>query len=230
MTSLTTSNTTLDRTWNQHQLQAVIARAEALFGENLDRLVRKFEAGRASRTRAKYQHGFVGHLQILRRAAQNPNDPVVNAAASVAITHVDGILECFDRWTNDPVWPEFRNALTDPLNFVHAVTTLLVADALKEHHSGVKLVASSASGRTADLSVIVSDEHDLAVEVKTSPKIGERILTVSEALEIVSEALDSAGTGTGGQLPSGSPAMLVVGDTDIDSTSFDRLEGAAAPP
>lgn len=217
---------TPDRTWNQEQLQRVIARAEALLGENLDRLIRKFEAGRSSKTSPKHEHGFVSHLYLLRRAALDPANAVVNAAASVAITQVDGILECFDQWSSDPVWPEFRSALTDPVNYVHAATTLLVASALKEHHPGVKLVAALKERRAADLSVVVTDERDLAVEVKTSPKIGGQVLTISEARVLVEGALDSAGTGTRGQLAHGSPAMLVVGGTDIDSTSFDRLQDA----
>jgi hypothetical protein len=70
----------------------------------------------------------------LRNAAENPEDYLAESAAAVAIAEVGGILEIFEHWRGDPNWLEYQQAVQDPRSYLHAVTTLSVAMALKEHH------------------------------------------------------------------------------------------------
>jgi hypothetical protein len=217
---------TVDKIWELNALTAVLARGQALFGGDLDRLMRKYTAGRSSKTRPKYEHRLVGQIQLLQRAVDEPSNAVVQSAASVVIAEVDGTLQAFEDWAADQAWPEFRRAILDPRECTHASTTLMVASALKEHHKDVALVAAPKVGRAADLSVVVTDEYELAVEVKTSPKFRGDILLDSDAVDVISHALSEAGTSVGGQLGPDRPAILVVGGTQIDAVSFERLERA----
>src|SRR5438477_2698525 len=131
----------IDRIWEPNQLTSVVARGQSLFGGDLDRLVRKYVAGRSSRTRPKYEHRLVGQLHLLKRAIGEPSNAVLQSAASVVIAEVDGTLQAFEDWAADKAWPEFRRAILDPRECTHASTTLMVASALTEHHAGVALVA-----------------------------------------------------------------------------------------
>jgi hypothetical protein len=221
------SATPPEKIWSPRELNAVIARAETIMGESLDRLVRKAARGRASHTPPTFRHRFIEQLALLRNAANDSTNGLAQGAASVVITDVDGMLHALEAWQADPVWPEFHAAIKDPRNFLHATTTLMVASAMKEHHQGVALVASSKSGRAADLAITVTNEHGLAVEVKTSQLLGQRELSQSESLKLVEGAASKAGTTAVGQLPPGTPAMLVIGGPVIDQHTFRRLQEAS---
>ena len=168
-------------------------------------------------------------LLRLRRAADHPNDGLAEIAAAVSIAEVGGILEIFEAWRSDPAWPEFQQVVQDPHNYLHAVTTLRVASALKQHHPKTELVASSTPGPSADLRMVVSDEHGLAVEVKTSLSLGQRSwsMSASEAVDFINGAIKDASGGFRRQLEKGQPGVLVVGGFHIDRGTLDAPGDAA---
>jgi hypothetical protein len=215
-----------EKLWTPTELRRVIVRAEALVGDYLDRLVRRYNRGRASPTPPSRPHRLIELLLRLRNAADHPEDSLAQNVASVAVVELDGMLQAFDDWSDDPCLPEFADAARDPRSFLHAVTTLIVASALREHHPGVGLVASSTPGRSADLAVVVTDEHGLAVEVKTSTDLLDRAATQSEALKFVQKCLKEAGSSFKGQLAAGKPAMLVIGGIHLTDSAIENLSWA----
>jgi hypothetical protein len=168
-------------------------------------------------------------LLRLRNAAEHPDDGLAESAAAVAIVEVSRVIDAMEQWRRDPAWKEFQEAIQDPGNYLHAVTTLTVAAALKEHHSGTELVASGTPDRSPDLRMVVTHEHDLAVEVKTSLGLSNRAHAVpgSEALRAVERAIKHASTGFKGQLAAGKPGILVIGGFHIESETYAALGDAA---
>jgi hypothetical protein len=216
-----------EKQWTPAELRSVIARAEQLIGKDLDDLVRRVNKGRMSPTPPKHEHKFIESLLLLRRASDEPNNAVLQDPASIAVVDVDGILHVFEDWSPDPAWPEFQRAMSDPRQFLHAVTTLIVASSLKDHHPAVRLVASSTPGRSPDLAVDVTDKRELSIEVKTSPELAINTLSQFDALKFVTKALKAVGTGSGSQVAAGKPALLVIGGLHMDDTNFERLTEAS---
>ena len=207
----------IDRSYSADELRAVIAQVEGLVGDTLDDLVERHRrAATSPATPPGSPHRLVELLLRLRRAADHPDDGLAESAAAVAIAEVGGIIEIFEAWRSDPAWPEFQQAVQDPRNYLHAVTTLSVATALKEHHPKTELVASSTPGPSADLRMVVSDEHGLAVEVKTSLSLGQRSrsMSPSEAVDFINGVIKDASSGFKRQLEKG---FGVLNDAAVDT-------------
>ena len=219
----------ITHSYTSEELRSLIARAETLLGQNLDNLIQKHVNSRGLPTPQQNSHRLIEQLLLLRHAAANPDDALAVGIAAVAGAEVGGILDVFEEWRNDPVWPEFQRALNSPEEYLHAVTTLSVASALRLHHPGTQLVASGGPTQSADLRMVVTDEHSLAVEVKTSPDFGSRGrgMTQSEAFVAIERALRKASKGFDGQLKDGHPCVLVIGGFNIDSETFNALGNAA---
>ncbi len=215
--------------YTPEELLAVIARAEALLGDSLDGLVQSYQLGAASPTPPRHQHRLVEQLLRLRRSAENPDDALAANVAAVTIVEVSSVLDTMEPWQGDACWPEFQSALKDPRSYLHTVTTLAVATSLRQKHPQTELVASSTPGRSPDLRMVVSDEHELAVEVKTSLELAGRskAMPESEALKFIEGAIHGASTGFKGQLKACRPGVLVVGGFQIDTDTFTALGNAA---
>lgn len=229
LTLTPTGNSAMNRRLTPEQLRDVISRAEALIGDTLDDLVQRYQLGATSKTPPRYQHRLIELLLRMRKAADSPDDGLAESTAALAAAEVSGILQTFEDWQSDPAWPEFQQAARDPRTYLHAVTTLTVATALRQHHPGTVLVASSSPGRSPDLRMVVTDEHDLAVEMKTSLSLGQRAkpMRLDEAIEFITDALKNASSGFRGQLEEGHPGVLVVGGFHIDPETFKALGDAA---
>jgi len=219
----------INHRYTADELRSVISQAEDLIGNRLEDLVRRYQLGATSVTPPRHQNRLVQLLLRLQRAADRPNDGLAESAAVLAIVEVSGILETLERWRSDPVWPEFQAAIQDPRDYLHAVTTLTVASALKERHPGTLLVASGSAGRSPDLRMVVTDQHNLAVEVKSSLSLGQRAspMHLTEAVELVEKSIKGASTGFRGQLATGTPGVLVIGGFNIDAGTFAALGDAA---
>jgi hypothetical protein len=215
----------IDRRYAPGELRAVITQAEGLIGDNLDDLVRRYQLGASSLTPPRFPHRLIELLLRLRNAAENPEDHLAESAAAVAIAEVGGILEIFEHWRGDPNWLEYQQAVQDPRSYLHAVTTLSVAMALKEHHHATELVPSSTPGPSPDIRMAVTENEDLAVEVKTSAELAQRgrAMSESEAAKFVEDCLDASKR----QLVRGQPALLVLGGFHIDQDTFNRIADAA---
>jgi hypothetical protein len=165
----------------------------------------------------------------MRRAAENPGNLLADDAAAVAAAEVSGLVQTFDGWRDDPVWPEFQRAFPDPRNFVHAVVTLSMASALRERHQRTELVASGVQGGSADLRMVVTEHDWLEVEVKSSRALSNRSTAMpsSEALKFVTSQLRRPTKGGRRQLAEDRPGMLVIGGVEIDNATFKALGDAA---
>ena len=219
----------IDHHYSTDELRAVIRETENLVGASLKDLIRRHELGVASSTPPPRQNRLLTLLLTLLRAEEAPHDALAESAAFVSAVELKGVLRTFDQWRRDPAWPEFQAAIQDSRNYLHAVTTLTVASALKQHHPGTKLVGSSRPGRSPDLRMVVTDQHNLAVEVKTSLSLGQRTSAMSRAgaMALVENSIKGASTGFKGQLASGSPGVLVIGGFHIDADTFKALGDAA---
>lgn len=215
----------IDRRYTPDELRAVIAQAEELIGEHLDDLIKRFQLGAASPTPPRYRHRLIELLLRLRAAADNPQDRLAESAAAVAIAEVGGIMEIFEHWRNDSNWPEYRQAVQDPRSYLHAVTTLTVAMALKEHHQRTELVPSNTPGPSPDIRMVLTHSRHLNVEVKSSPDLGQRAhaMSRSEGGAFIEQCLDASKR----QLVRGQPAVLAIGGFHIDPETFGRLAAAA---
>lgn len=217
------------RAYSADELRSVIAEAEALLGESLDDLLQSWKLGSSSTTPPRYPHRFLDLLQWMRRASENPGNLIADDAAAVAAAEVSGLMQTFDGWREDPVWPEFQSAFQDPRNFLHAVVTLSMASALRERHQRTELVASGVQGGSADLRMVVTEHDWLAVEVKTSLALSNRRTAIefSEALKFVATQLRRPTKGGRRQLGEDRPSMLVIGGVGIDNATFKALGDAA---
>lgn len=217
------------RPYSADELRAVIAEAEALLGESLDDLLQSWKLGRSSTTPPRYPHRFLDLLQRMRRASEHPGNLIADDAAAVAAAEVSGLMQTFDSWRDDPVWPEFQSAFQDPRNFLHAVVTLSMASALRERHQRTELVASGVQGGSADLRMVVTEHDWLEVEVKTSLALSNRrtAMEFSEALKFVTTQVRKPTKGGRRQLGEDRPGMLVIGGVEIDNATFQALGDAA---
>jgi hypothetical protein len=111
------------------ELRDVISRAEALTGDEIDDLVKRYQLGATSKTPPRYQHRLIELLLRMRKAGDNPDDALAESTAALAAAEVSGILQTFEDWQSDPAWPEFQQAVQGPRTYLHAVTTtaLLIA-------------------------------------------------------------------------------------------------------
>lgn len=149
---------------------------------------------------------------------------MVDNDSLVAATEIAGVLDEFDKWRVDPVWPEYQRALNESREYVHMATALCFGNALRVHHPATELVPSKGSVATPDLRMVVTADSSLAIEVKAPTNVGSRphAMTTSEAHSAVTKALKEALK----QL-AGGPGMLVVGGFNIDGGTFDTLGNAA---
>src|SRR5262249_53548059 len=115
-----------------------------------------------------------------------------------------------------------------PGEYLHAISTLAVASALRVHHPGTRLVASGQSGRTPDLLLEVPEEHGLRVEVKAPDALYRTAhpLDASVAIDTVRRAISRAGTGAGGQLAT--PGILVIAGWAMSEEAFEVLSAAVS--
>lgn len=217
----------IDRRYTPDELRAVISEAEALIGSRLDDLVKRYERSISSATPPKVHNPLIERLVLLRRAADEPNNEPVQNAALVAIAGVGAMLQIFREWRTDAAWPEFQTAIANPESYLHAVVTLSVGSALKEHHPDIELVPSNTPGSSPDLRMVVSKDAHVAIEVKTSIGLSNRAepMTPREAYEHVYGALRQAGRG--GQLTDETPGILVIGSSWMDSKTFMTLRSAS---
>src|SRR5215470_14640119 len=143
--------TPTDHRWSPQELDRVIRQSEALLGMPLAALVAQYQRGRASANRAPREHRLVELLVRARDAAAAPGDALLEDAAVVTSAELDAVLAICAEWSQGPVWPEFQRMLQVPGEYLHAISTLAVASALRVRHEGTRLVASGQTGRTADL-------------------------------------------------------------------------------
>ena len=92
----------------------------------------------------------------------------------VAAIGIAGVLDEFDKWRVDPVWPEYQHALNDSREYVRTATALCVGNALRVHHPATELVPSKGSVATRDLRMVVTAQSSLAIEVKAPTNVGSR--------------------------------------------------------
>jgi hypothetical protein len=201
----------------------VIGQSEALLGLQLADLVKEYHRGRAYATRPPHEHRLVELLVRARDAAAAPGDGLLEDAAVVTSVELDAVLAICDEWSQEPVWPEFQRMLQVPGEYLHAISTLAVASALRVRHPGTRLVASGQTGRTADLHLEVPQEHGLRVEVKAPDALyrSAHPLDAGIAIDTVQRAIKKAGTGARGQLAA--PGILVIAGWAMSEETFEVL-------
>ncbi len=200
----------------------MIRESERLLGTPLAALVAQYRRGRSG-TPASREHRLVELLVRARDAAAAPEDGLLEDAAAVTSVELDAVLAICGEWTQDPVWPEFQRMLQVAGEYLHAISTLAVASALRVRHPGTRLVASSQSGRTADLHLEVPQEHGLRVEVKAPEALyrAPHPLDAGAAIDIVRRAIKKAGTGASGQLAA--LGVLVIAGWAMSEETFEVL-------
>lgn len=198
----------------------LLERTEELLGRK--KLAALIERHRNDRT--ENPHRLIELHLRLARAEEEAGDPMVDNDSLVAATEIAGVLDEFDKWRVDPVWPEYQRALNESREYVHMATALCFGNALRVHHPATELVPSKGSVATPDLRMVVTADSSLAIEVKAPTNVGSRphAMTTSEAHSAVTKALKEALK----QL-AGGPGMLVVGGFNIDGGTFDTLGNAA---
>jgi hypothetical protein len=211
-----------DRRWSPQELDRVIRESERLLGAPLADLVAQYHRGRTG-TPASREHRLVELLVRARDAAAAPGDGLLEDAAAVTSVELDAVLAICDEWSQDAVWPEFQRMLQDPGQYLHAISTLAVASALRVRHPDTRLVASGQSGRTADLLLEVPQQHGLRVEVKAPGALyrAPHPLDAGVAMDTVRRAIKKAGTGAGGQLAA--PGILVIAGWAMSEETFEVL-------
>jgi hypothetical protein len=148
----------------------LIARTEALLGRK--KLAALIERHQNDRT--ENPHRLIELHLRLARAEEEAADRIADNDSLVAATEIAGVLDEFDKWRADPVWPEYQRALNESREYVHTATALCFGNALRMHHPATELVPSKGSAPTPDLRMVVTAHSALAIEVKAPTNIGSR--------------------------------------------------------
>jgi hypothetical protein len=219
--SANTLSALVEKRFTPDEVQSLTARAEQLLGRSLEKLLERHATAGSARPR---RHRLIELLLRMREAAAEP-DGLRAGVAAVNAPELHAILDLYDEWHGSAAWPEFQRSLNSPADFLHAVATLAMASQLRLRHPRTELVAAVGNDKHADLMLMVSEQHDLAMEVKAPQKLWQRdrALEVGEAMRIVRAALrDSQG-----QLSPKRPGVLVVAGFHLSTETFEVLTDGA---
>lgn len=119
----------------------------------------------------------------------------------------------FQRWRNHPRYTTLCRRLSDPTEFAHNASQLVIASILQDLGNGVTLAPGSSERRSCDLWVAGGPANVVSLEVKARHELRTLRpgLRPDQAAKVVREAVDSAGFGKGGQLDPSRPGILGLG-------------------
>ena len=209
----------VEKQFTSDEVQALTSRAEQLLGRSLGKLLERHAAA-ASRPR---RHRLIELLLRMRRAADDP-DGIWGGVAAVNAPELHAFLDLYDEWHESPAWLELQRMLCSPAEFLHTVSTLAIANQLRTRHPNTDLVVSVAQEKHPDLTLLVTEEHELAVEVKAPRSLWQldRALPLDEAMRIIRLQL----RGSRGQLSADGPGVLAIAGLHMSADTFEILTHA----
>jgi hypothetical protein len=212
-------NVLVEKRFTSDEVHALVGRAEQLLGRSLVKLLER-HAVAGSRPR---RHRLIELLLRMRQAAQDP-DGIWGGVAAVNAPELHAFLDLYDEWHESRAWPELQRMLCSPAEFLHTVSTLAIANLLRTRHPNTGLAISEGSEKHPDLMLLVTDQHDLAVEVKAPQSLWQldRALPLDEAMRIIRLQLRESR----GQLSPDRPGLLAIAGLHMSADTFEILTHA----
>src|SRR6266550_763112 len=206
-------------------LTQIIEQMRQLLGPTFDRLETSDRKGRKSKTPPKQRHPLMVAVHDIRTAIATfaTRAPTVDDRPVLELVT---LLHTLERWESHPFWPKMVEGLAS--EYVHTVVTLAAATALVDLGNGM-VFQETASHPTPDLRLVVGARQRVAVEVKAplALRAPDRGLGYDALYEVIEDAVKRAGTGKGGQLAEGRPALLVIGAFHLKASDVKDFERAA---
>jgi hypothetical protein len=206
-------------------LRRLIEDVRRLLGATFDALDLSDRLGRESVTPPKKRHPLMKIVHELRAAIDTfgTDRPTVDVRPVMELVT---LLHTLERWRHHPVWPKMVQGLEG--EYLHTAITLAAGSFLEDAGNGV-VFQEAASGRTADLLLVVGAQQRVAVEVKVpqvlrgpSDRLGHE-----KWLNVVRSAIKGARTGEKGQLSRHHPGLLVLGGFYLNETDLRDFDQAA---
>ncbi len=207
------------------QLQQLVERVRNLLGSTFDTLDLSDHLGRASATPPKKRNPLMVVVHDIRTAIATfaTATPIVDVRPVMELVT---LLDTLERWKNHPLWPKIVQSLGN--EYLHTVITLACGSFLEDAGNGV-VFQEAASGRAADLLLIVGAQQRALVEIKVPQvlRAPSGPLGYHKWLEIIKTAVKGARTGEKGQLSRQHPGMLVLGGFHLEESDANDFQRAA---
>lgn len=208
-----------------NHLEGIIEQVRTLLGATFDTLDLSDRLGRESATPPKRRHQLMVVVQDIRSAIATfaTATPTVDVRPVMELVT---LLHTLERWQRHPLWPKMVQGLGN--EYLHTVITLAGASFLEDAGNGV-VFHEAASGRAADLLLIVGAQQRAAVEVKVPQVLRgpSGPLGYEKWLEVIKAAMKGARTGAKGQLSRQHPALLLIGGFYLDESNLRDFQRAA---